>query len=104
MVGMSDAARNDEVEDVQGEPNLLLDVFDVDQYGRLLVDVRGVSHGDQTINLARWNFAEECVGAGWGHTTPFHIVPDNVAAAHNAARDTRVGAWELETPERPFQG
>ena len=101
---MRDATRNEEVEDVPGEPNLLLDVFDVNQYGRLLVNVRGVFQGDQTINLAWWNFAEECVGAGWAHSTLFHIVPDNMATTYNVACDTRVRAWDLETREQPFQG
>lgn len=90
---------------VDGEQTvLLLDVFDVDQYGRLLADVRGVRVGENRQLLQRWTFAEECVSAGWAFTTPLHIVPDRVGEAFQAAKTNRVGAWGLETDERPFQG
>ena len=83
---------------------LLLDVYDVDQYGRLLVDVRGVRVEDQTTLLQRWTLAEECVRAGWAHLTPWHIVPDVVREALQTAITNRAGAWGLQTEERHFQG
>ena len=89
--------------DEEGEPMLILDVFDVDQYGRLLADVRGVRVGETTTMLARWTLARECVAAGWAYTTPLHIVPDQVAEAFQHAKTNRVGAWGLATEERPFQ-
>jgi endonuclease YncB( thermonuclease family) len=80
-----------------------MDVYDVDQYGRLLADVCGVRVGaDQNI-LAPWQLAEECVGAGWAFTTPLHILPDRVARALDQAKNNMAGGGGLETPERPFQ-
>lgn len=102
------ALRRAAVGHVEGEqdedPNLILDVFDVDQHGRLLVDVRGTKLGSQTTMLQRWTFARECVAAGWAHTTPFHVLPDCVHAAATVARRENVGAWGLQTDEQPFQG
>ena len=57
---------------------LILDVYDVDQYGRLLANVRGVRVGAEQNILARRTLAEECVAAGWAFTTPLHILPDCV--------------------------
>ena len=90
--------------DEEGQlPMLIIDVFDVDQYGRLLADVRGVRVGQNTNILARWTFAEECVAAGWAYTTPLHIVPHRVAEAFEQAKRNRVGGWGLETDEIPFE-
>lgn len=91
-------------DDQPGPSFLLLDVFDVDQYGRLLVDVRGVRVEENITLLQRWTFAEECVRAGWAHSTPWHIVPDAVREALRTAMANRSGAWGLETEERRFQG
>ena len=74
--------------DEQGEPMLIIDVFDVDQYGRLLANVRV----PETITmLARCTLAQECVAAGWAYTTPLHIVPHQVAEAFEHAKTNRVG-------------
>ena len=86
------------------EPTLLLDVFNVDQYGRLLVDVRGAATGHEPHRLARWAFATECVASGWAYSTPLHIMPGCVAEALDRARENLVGAWGLQTQERPFAG
>ena len=86
------------------QQHLLLDVFDVDQYGRLLADVRGVRVGETENILQRWTLAEQCVLAGWAHTTPIHVLPDRVAQALQTSREHLNGAWGLETDERPFQG
>ena len=83
---------------------LLLDIFDVDQYGRLLADVRGLRVGERSTLLERFSFAEDCVRSGWAHTTPFHICPMNVANAFNLVKTNLLGAWGLETDEQPFQG
>ena len=54
--------------------------------------------------LQRWTFAEECMAAGWAHTTPLYIQPHCVGQALEVARTNRIGAWGLQTDERPFQG
>jgi endonuclease YncB( thermonuclease family) len=81
-----------------------MDVFGVDQYGRLLADVCGARVGQHSHILQRWMFAEECVAAGWAHTTPLYVQPHCVGQALEAARTNRIGAWGLQTDERPFQG
>ncbi len=43
----------------------IIDVFDVDQHGRLLADILGVRIGQNTNILAWWTFTEKCVAAGW---------------------------------------
>ena len=66
----------EDVEHAQNEePQLILDVFGVDQYGRMLVDVRGVKRGETTMDNERWTLATECVTAGWAYPTPMHIMP-----------------------------
>ena len=80
-------------------PSLLLDVFDVDQYGRLVVDVRGVAVGPTEHLLPRWTFAIDCVKAGWAHTTPLHIEPPAVREALLQAQTNMSGAWGLQTDE-----
>jgi endonuclease YncB( thermonuclease family) len=91
-------------QDGDEEEHLLLDVFDVDQYGRLLADVRGVRVGATENILQRWTLAEQCVLAGWAHTTPLYVLPDRVAQALQTSQEQLNGAWGLETDERPFQG
>jgi hypothetical protein len=85
------------------EQHLLLDVFDVDQYGRLLADVRGIRVGETENILQRWMLAEQCVLAGF-ETTPIHVLPDRVAQALQTSREHLNSAWGLETDKRPFQG
>ena len=82
---------------------MIIDVYEIDQYERLLADVRGVRVGETTTMLDRKTFARECVAAGWAYTTPLHILPDSVAQAFEQAKTDRTGAWGLETDERPFQ-
>ncbi|CAB3988389.1 Hypothetical predicted protein, partial [Paramuricea clavata] len=85
------------------EQHLLLDVFDVDQYGRLLADIRGVQVGETENILQCWTLAEQCVLAGWAHTTPLYVLPDHVAQALQTSQEHLNGARGLETDERSFQ-
>ena len=70
----------------------IIDVFDVDQHGRLLADILGVRIGQNTNILAWWTFTEKCVAAGWAYTMPFHIVSHRVAEAFEQANRNRVAA------------
>ena len=88
----------------EGDPSLLLDIFDVDQYGCLLVDVRGVHVEQTTTMLQHWTLAKECLRAGWAHSMPWHMIPAVVREALQSAITNRAGAWDLETDERRFQG
>ena len=92
--------------DVQvDQATLYFDVFQVDQYRCLLVDVRGIRHGDEpTQMLQRWSFATECTLCGWAYPTPRHIMPNCMAEVLGTAKEGRIGAWGLQTAERPFQG
>ena len=73
---------------------LIMDVFDVDQYGRsLLADIRSVRVGQNTNILAQWTFAEQCVDAGWAYTMPLHNVSHRVAEAFEQTKRNRVGGW-----------
>ena len=87
----------------QPTPSLLLDFFKVDQYGRLLVDVRRVAVGLTEQLLPCWTFAIDCVKAGWAHTTPLRIEPPSVQEALLHAQKDMLGAWGLKI-ERRFAG
>ncbi len=83
-------------------PVLVIDVFDVDQYGHLLADVLSVCIGQNTNILAWWTFAEECVAAGWAYTTSLHSVSHRMAEAFKQANRNEVGAsrWTKDLSER----
>ena len=78
-------------------PSLPLDVFDMDQYGHLLVDFRGVAVGPTEHLLLRWTFTIDCVKAGWPHTTPLHIEPPAVREALLQVQTDMSEAWGLQT-------
>ena len=94
MVGSQDDKFEDSCSSGSGEPPMLImDVFDVDQYGCLLADIRSVRVGQNTNILAQWTFAEQCVDAGWAYTMALHNVSHRVAEAFKQAKRNRVGGW-----------
>ena len=68
----------------------IIDVFDVDQHGRLLADILGVRIGQNTNILAWWTFTEKCVAAGWAYTMPFHIVSHRRQRHSNRLTETEL--------------
>ena len=85
----------------------MLDIIDVDQYGRLLVDIRGAYNNnvaDPAPSLESLTFARECVASGWAYPTTQHVMPEFVSAAFQEAQMGHRGAWGLQTDERPFKG
>ena len=50
------------------------------------------------------SFARKSISAGWAYPTPHHAMPEFVSAVFDEAERANVGAWGLQTAERPLKG
>jgi hypothetical protein len=73
------------------------DVYGIDLYGRLLVDLRGIflrGVDDIAPTLPRFELARRCLRSGYSYPTPQTLMTDQLWEAFSWARENRIGAFE----------
>jgi hypothetical protein len=79
---------------------ILADVYGIDLYGRLLVDLRGVFHWSERDELRpvmpKFEMARRCLASGYSYPTPHTLMTDCLWEAFSGARENNVGAFKQD--------
>ena len=77
---------------------ILGDVYGIDLYGRMLVDIRDVFHWSERNALRplmpKFEMARRCLSSGYSYPTPYTLMTDRLWEAFSEARENKVGAFK----------